>query len=75
MSESEGDSRRTQALRTLSRLSDKYPALRIGQLIVNALPPNFANDPYYIEDSDLIRALLEFEQKIDTLRGEEGQAE
>lgn len=34
------------------------PDLRLTQLIMNSL--NIENDPYYIEDDDLEKALLEY---------------
>ena len=76
MSEFEGDKVRTRLLHTLLRLSDRYPMLRIAQLIGNAVPEEvkqrLSNDLYYMEDSELTRYLLEFEGKIETLR-EEGR--
>lgn len=34
------------------------PELRLGQLVVNALPLGFANDPFYIND-DILRVEIE----------------
>jgi hypothetical protein len=47
---------RLRALNALDRCARKYPHLRIGQIIVNALPDNF-HDPYYAEDGMLASAL------------------
>lgn len=33
------------------------PSERLGQLIVNALPTCCSNDPFYVEDFELIEAL------------------
>ena len=66
MSETEGNEIRLQLLALLGRLSAKYPALRICQLIGNAVPwGNQAGDHYYVEDSQLITWLHEFETKAD----------
>lgn len=35
----------------------KYPELRVGQAIVNALPARYNNDAYYIEDDELAACL------------------
>lgn len=40
-------------LHTLGEVWRKYPMLRLGQLIVNVLPPRFNNDAFYIPDDDL----------------------
>lgn len=46
----------------------KFPDMRVGQLIVNALPSGFSNDAYYIEDAALADALLRFAENHATLR-------
>jgi len=41
----------------LNRLANAWrmnPDLRLGQLISNALPDHYNNDPFLIEDEDLI---------------------
>ena len=38
----------------------KYPDLRLTQLIMNAL--KMANDPYYIEDDVLEKALKDYDE-------------
>jgi len=50
---------RREILAVLLRLSERYPGLRIAQIIGNAVP---TNDLYYIEDSDLFRYLLQYER-------------
>ena len=52
----------------------KCPDLRVGQLIVNALPPEFANDAFYIEDDALADALLKFSEAHAVLAGTQGKA-
>ena len=37
-------------------IKTKYPELRVGQIIGNALPVN-TNDPYYYPDKDLFQSL------------------
>lgn len=38
------------------------PELRLGQLIVNALPENFGSDPFYISDDSLRVEIEKFVQ-------------
>lgn len=45
-------------LALVERIWRRYPDLRLGQIIVNALPDRFENDPFFIEDSDLEAALI-----------------
>lgn len=75
MSEREGDSVRKELLRTIDRLSARYPALRICQLIGNAVPSEEAqrrgNDLYYVEDSQLLQWLLDYERKVESMRAQE----
>ncbi len=63
MSEKEGDKVRNELLVTITRLSTKYPDLRVCQLIGNSLPAGQI-DIYYIEDSELLQYLLQFEKKV-----------
>lgn len=51
---------RIQTLVALAMASARNPELRIGQLIVNALPLNFGNDAFYIEDAALADSLHAF---------------
>ena len=67
MSEREGDAVREDLLRTISRLSDKYPQLRIAQLLGNAWAPAARAGTerlYYMEDSQLLRLLLGYEAEV-----------
>ena len=50
-----------EILGLISEIWNKYPDLRLCQLLENVKPQNY-NDMYYIEDSDLI-ALLELHYK------------
>ena len=62
-----------ELLTEITRLSEKYPELRLCQLIGNALPAEERekrdNDIYYVEDAELLRWLREFESKMDRLLG------
>lgn len=57
MSEKEGDEKRTAALETLAAVSERFPNLRVCQLIANATA---VNDSYYVEDSQLTGALMAY---------------
>ena len=48
-----------KVLKVLEGVWKQYPDLRLGQLLENALPAN-QNCIFYLEDGDLILALLEF---------------
>jgi hypothetical protein len=48
---------RATVLARLAATLEAFPSLRVGQLIINVLPPRFGNDPYYISDEDLAAAL------------------
>jgi hypothetical protein len=54
------DSPRAVALARLAATAEAFPDLRIGQIIVNALPDRFGNDPYNITDEDLAAALDDY---------------
>ena len=58
-----------ELLADITRLSEKYPDLRICQLIGNAIPAEEAarrdNDIYYIEDAQLLQWLRSYEELID----------
>lgn len=47
----------TTVFQALGQVLLKYPELRVGQAIVNALPERFKNDAYYIEDDELAECL------------------
>ncbi len=57
-----------QVCNTLARLSEKYPQLRVMQLISNAVPQDIHtmlnHDLYYVENEALLGWLLEYEQEI-----------
>ncbi len=59
------EQKRQAILQTINRLARKLPALRVGQILGNAIH----GDLYYIEDEVLLRALLEYEYKGDELQG------
>lgn len=44
---------RAEAIRRLETLAERYPMLRLGQILINA----GVNDLYYVEDDALARAL------------------
>lgn len=46
---------RKNTLETLGLLAERYPNLRLGQIMGNALPA--ASDLYYVPDVELARAL------------------
>ena len=68
MSEKEGEAVRRELMHAIARLSQKYPMLRLCQLICNAIPPEElarrSKDLYYIEDSKLLDWLLRYEQAV-----------
>lgn len=52
----------------IRRMRKSCPDLRVGQIIVNALPSAFGNDPFYIENDDLatlIEKQCEISERID----------
>lgn len=61
-----------ELLNTVVRLSNKYPSLRLCQLIGNAVPSEEAqrrnNDLYYVKDEQLLEWLLNFEKLADQQR-------
>lgn len=44
-------------------IRERFPDLRIGQIIGNALPARFGNDCYNIENDELIECLWEFARR------------
>ena len=48
---------RAQAIRQLEMLAERYPMLRLCQLIANAVP----GDIFNTEDDDFVRALLQLQ--------------
>ena len=64
MSEREGNEIRQELLQTIVRLSDKYPSLRVTQLLGNSHGGEHI-DLYYIEDSRLLNWLLLYETRAD----------
>ena len=56
-----------ELLAELTRLSEKYPELRLCQLIANAIPPQEyarrGKEIYYIEDSQLLDWLLTYKAR------------
>jgi hypothetical protein len=59
---------RQELFHTLCWLIQRYPSLRLCQLICNSIPPEELarrnNDLYYIEDADLLSWLRSFDQKL-----------
>ena len=57
-----------QVCNTLARLAEKFPHLRVMQLISNAVPQEVHNmlnhDLYYVENEALLGFLLAYEQDI-----------
>ncbi len=57
-----------QVCHTIARLSEKYPKLRVMQLIVNAVPQDVIErlhyDLYYIDNEDLLSYLLCYEADV-----------
>ena len=57
-----------QVCNTLARLSEKYPHLRVMQLISNAVPQEvhtrLNHDLYYLRNEELMGYLLAYEQDI-----------
>lgn len=57
----------TDAMSTLSKIWKKYPDLRLGQLMSNALHMGPNLDPanlFYIEDEKLIEMIKMFDKKV-----------
>lgn len=47
-----------ELLETIEKVWDKYPELRLAQLLVNAIKPSEpCSEVYYTEDSELINKL------------------
>jgi hypothetical protein len=61
------DEARESALTCLSEVARRNPELRVGQLLVNALPLGL--DPFYVEDAQLSTLLRDFEARY---RADEG---
>ena len=62
-----------QVCKTITRMIERHPSLRVMQLISNCIPPDvnerLSCDLYYLDDEELLGYLLESE--ADTLeRGE-----
>jgi len=50
-----------KVLNTIERVWNKVPDWRLGQLIVNATKQN---DPFYVDDNDLIVKLDDIEKNV-----------
>lgn len=48
----------------LCEIHAAYPDLRVGQIIVNSLHAKWGNDPFYIENSELVRGMRERLPKV-----------
>lgn len=57
-----------QVCHTIARLSEKFPQLRVMQLISNSIPPEVQerlnNDLYYVENEELLGYLLCYEADV-----------
>ncbi len=51
-------------LKAISDIKKDCPYLRIGQIIVNALPSNFNTDAFYISDEELADCLEKLFDKL-----------
>lgn len=49
-----------EVIEALKRVHNRFPQLRVGQMICNALPLELNNDPYYLSDSALAKNLNGF---------------
>jgi len=66
---------RKQALEELVRLSNKFPHLRVMQLLGGVLGSThmrsqgdgLCKDPYYLEDSALVKEFEKYEARIDEM--------
>lgn len=50
---------------TITRLADKFPEQRIGQIIDNARARYDLLDLFYVSNTDLFKALLKYEETYD----------
>jgi hypothetical protein len=57
---------RGRCLALLAQIAACAPGLRIGQIIGNATPVRFNNDPFYVSDEELACGLAEFLGKVRT---------
>lgn len=58
------DASMEQTLRQIGTLWKKYPDMRLGQLIANAVGRIAGTcDPFYFEDADLIAAIQKFAEE------------
>ena len=59
-------------LSEIEHIWSKYPELRLGQLISNAVSPMAGSfDTFYWEDADLLDALRKFSEKMSSQQGED----
>jgi hypothetical protein len=49
----------------LEMAMQRFPHQRLGQLIVNAMPPHMGTDPFYITDEAMARFLLAYIAEAD----------
>ena len=58
-----------QVCKTITRMIERHPSLRVMQLVSNCIPPDvnerLSGDLYYLDDEELLGYLLEYER--DTL--------
>jgi hypothetical protein len=63
VSERYANEKRAAALETLAAVSERFPALRICQLVMNATA---VSDPYYLTDHELNNALMAYLERHGT---------
>lgn len=51
-------------LKQIKSMWEKYPDMRLGQLILNSIPPSSKIDLYYLEDDALSKCLEILDEKI-----------
>lgn len=56
-----------KALETLSRIRTRYPHLRLGQILANAIN-NPQRDIFYVTDGELAKLLIDYEKFLDEER-------
>ena len=58
-------------LKLIEKIWNRYPDLRLTQLIMNCLKINY--DPYYIEDDILYDALKQIDEEMDDEKSQKGE--
>lgn len=50
-----------EAMEQILAVWEKFPTLRLGQLMINCLP--LGGVPYYVSDEQLVKLLQEYQEK------------